>query len=741
MARSDVNRLSPIPGLGLEGYADEMSVPAGKRLQLMLSGPPCEAQWRVVRLIHGDPNPSGPGYKEEPVDWGQPATVAIREQCTDLGSYVEVPHSDSLNPMAAFTLAMWFYPTLQPSGWHTLAAKWMPGQLSYALFYAGDRFLTAAISPDGQTAEWVTARETAHLHGWHFVAFSYDPHTGEARLYQRVGDTSGGAETRSSQDALVVSPKTLSRGRIFAGTAPLLFGAITETEHTDRHWAHFNGKIGHPVLVGEALDSERVWTLSEERDPARLEGALGCWDLSLDVSGSRVVDASGHGNHGKAVNAPGRAVTGPFWAGMPSRLFTEAPQDYNAVHFHDDDLEGAQWEPTYDVEVAADARPGIYAARVASDADELFVPFVVRPKEPRCSLACLVPTLTWQAYGSNRACYSYTEDGVLDRGLSLYNVHSDGSLVYYRTRHQPTRAWNPTAGFQHWGAHTVTANLYLIDWLEQKGFDYDVYADEDLHRQGEALLSRYLCIILGSHPEYCTREMVDALSQYTRDGGRVLYLGGNGLYWVTSIDADRPHLIEVRKGGEGDYGPTYVPQPGEWQHSTTGELGGLWARRGRPPRHTLGVEHSANVWTAAEGRWGFRRVEAGYKPEYRFIFEGVGRDEVIGDFGLNLGSAAGFEMDSVQEWQGDEDDSQPVVLAEARHDLFTPPRRTAVPPAAHLAFWSRPRGGAVLAAGSVTWTGSLSHNQYENNVSRITENVLRRFLETPSGSPVADQAE
>ncbi len=740
MAHADSNRLSPIPGLGLEGYADEMSVPEGARLQLMLSGSAGEARLRIVRLIHGDSNPSGPGYKEQAVDWGQPATVSIREQYTDFGSYIEIPDSDALSPTGAFTLGIWFYPSLQPSGWHTLAAKWMPEQLSYALFYAGDRVLTAAISHDGRTAEWVTARETAHLDCWHYVAFSYDPRTGHARLYQRVGDSSGSVETRGSQDELVVSPKTLSKGPIFAGNAPLLFGAAPNSERPDRHWAHFNGKIGYPALVGEALDREQVWALSEERDPTKVKGALGCWDLSLDVSGSRIVDVSAHANHGKSVNAPGRAVTGPFWVGMPSRLFTEAPSDYNAVHFHDDDLEDARWEPTCELEVSVDARPGIYAARVTNETDELFAPFIVRPRESTCSLACIVPTLTWQAYGSNRSCYSYTEDGVLDRGLSLYNVHSDGSLVYYRTRRQPTRSWHPSAGFQHWGAHTVTANLYLIDWLEQKVFDYDVYADEDLHREGVSLLSPYRCIILASHPEYYTREMLEAVSRYTRDGGRVLYLGGNGLYWVTSIDSERPHLIEVRKGGEGDYGPTYVPQPGEWQHSTTGELGGLWARRGRPPRQTLGVEHSANVWTAAVGRWGFRRVEPGFQPPYRFIFRGVQREEVIGDFGLNLGTAAGFEMDSVPEWEPNQDD-RPVVLAEARHHAFTPPRRTAVSPVAHLAFWSRPKGGAVFAAGSVTWTGSLSHNQYENNVSRITDNVLRRFLETPKGSPVTDPPE
>jgi N,N-dimethylformamidase len=37
-------------------------------------------------------------------------------------------------------------------------------------------------------------------------------------------------------------------------------------------------------------------------------------------------------------------------------------------------------------------------------------------------------------------------------------------------------------------------------------------------------------------------------------------------------------------------------------------------------------------------------------------------------------------------------------------------------------------GGAVFATGSIAWAGSLSYNGYENSVSRITLNVLRRFL-------------
>jgi N,N-dimethylformamidase len=60
---------------------------------------------------------------------------------------------------------------------------------------------------------------------------------------------------------------------------------------------------------------------------------------------------------------------------------------------------------------------------------------------------------------------------------------------------------------------------------------------------------------------------------------------------------------------------------------------------------------------------------------------------------------------------------------------------------ADMVFFEAPRGGAVFAPGSISWCGSLSHSGYENNVSRITENVLRRFLDAepfpspPSSSP------
>jgi N,N-dimethylformamidase len=45
-----------------------------------------------------------------------------------------------------------------------------------------------------------------------------------------------------------------------------------------------------------------------------------------------------------------------------------------------------------------------------------------------------------------------------------------------------------------------------------------------------------------------------------------------------------------------------------------------------------------------------------------------------------------------------------------------------------MVYFETPNGGAVFSTGSITWCASLSHNGFQNNVSRITENVLRRFM-------------
>ena len=57
---------------------------------------------------------------------------------------------------------------------------------------------------------------------------------------------------------------------------------------------------------------------------------------------------------------------------------------------------------------------------------------------------------------------------------------------------------------------------------------------------------------------------------------------------------------------------------------------------------------------------------------------------------------------------------------------------------ADIVFFETSNGGAVFTVGSMSWCGSLNHNGGDNNISRITENVINRFIdEEPFTLPVS----
>jgi N,N-dimethylformamidase len=54
-----------------------------------------------------------------------------------------------------------------------------------------------------------------------------------------------------------------------------------------------------------------------------------------------------------------------------------------------------------------------------------------------------------------------------------------------------------------------------------------------------------------------------------------------------------------------------------------------------------------------------------------------------------------------------------------------------------LALYTSGNGGSVFSVSSMAWAGSLSHQNYQNNVSRITLNVLDRFQDRGQAIEIA----
>jgi N,N-dimethylformamidase len=46
-----------------------------------------------------------------------------------------------------------------------------------------------------------------------------------------------------------------------------------------------------------------------------------------------------------------------------------------------------------------------------------------------------------------------------------------------------------------------------------------------------------------------------------------------------------------------------------------------------------------------------------------------------------------------------------------------------------MTFIETPNGCAVFSVGSIAWCASLPHNGWQNNIARISQNVVHRFLD------------
>jgi N,N-dimethylformamidase len=738
-------------GIPLMGYPSRWSVRAGTAIDFMVSASVDSYRAEIVRVTGRGPRPDGDGpplsYERMPsdVDGCYPGSV----HQTVSGSY-GVTGQIEPSPAGEGSMAAWVYPTLPAAGRWQSILTWLGPDRRPALVLGVDEagFLALRYQRSGGSgsrdgsgsaglAGAVTSPQPLAQRQWHYVAGSVSPAAGRITLVQlasrgthRAHDPGQTAVVIESEDELLAASPLGTRGYLAAlGTGPLRPGALTSVVG-----GSYNGKIDEPQALPHALTGDG------------LLGRAGHPPGSAAMAGVSYV------------NSPVQRATGHRWSGA-TLDWRACPAEYGAVWFHDDDLADARWPAAFRWDVPTGTRSGMYAALLTSDRGEQdVISFYVRPGdgEPAAPLAVLVPTFTYTIY-SNFYHPARATDGAdasedeaagaflgehRELGLSLYCRHRDGSGVSHVSSRRPmidTRPWHRIVTRGNAGRE-LSGDLYLLDWLEHEGIAYDTVTDDDLHAEGAGLLRPYAGVLTGGHPEYVSGQMLDALAEYTGGGGNLAYLGGNGFYWVTTVAEGAPHLLEVRRGRSGSR--TWTGEPGEGHHAT-GEPGGHWVDRGRAPQALVGVGFCAQGGGPGAG---YRRTAASEDPRAAFIFDGVGRDEVIGDFGLKLGGAAGDELDRADPALGTPPETLVVATSAGAHDdsyqraveeveEMSTRRGGAQDPdvRADMTFLETPGGGSVFSVGSIAWTASLSHAGYANNVARLTRNVLREFTRRGAG--------
>jgi N,N-dimethylformamidase len=737
------------------GYPDELSVRPRQTVGFHVSGAGAgSVDAQLVKLIHGDTHPDGPGFREVAIPSPVDGRYRLSEQPTQHGSYGRIPDARHVLPEAGAPVSLFAMVCASDrDGDQPLVSAWD------ADAGAG---IVLVLEPGLRPAFWMTgsggvqriAAESGLVAGvWFSVGGSWDPQAGSISV--RAVPVVNSYNSRVGPVAAVAGCGAEAPAVAWAAVPPvdLLLGAFDSVGPGLVHGA-FNGKLALPAVYERALDEAAIHALSRSgAAPALEDGLRAWWDLSREIESSAVRGGTPESPDGTLVNAPTRAVTAHNWDGSAYEWRT-APERYGAVHFHDDDVDDVGWEPMCALEVPSELGSGVYALPLRAGEFEDHVPFFVRALPGReADVALVLPTASYMAYGNEhmaagapmgQAIIGHTPalhalDLLLmehpELGLSAYDLHSDGSGVALCSRRRPIVNMRPRHRFSFMGTWQFPSDLYIVDWLEHFGYRYDVLTDEDLHRDGAQALQPYRAVLTGTHPEYASERMLDAYETYATGGGNLMYMGGNGFYWVISYSEEKPWVMEIRRGEAGVR--AWQAAPGETTHSTTGEKGGLWRNRGRAPQKLFGTGFASEGYSAS---YHYSRMPDADDPAVSWVFDGVPGEQRIGDFGLVGGGASGQEIDRADVALGTppgtyllasayhQDDSYKVVPEEVEF-MFDGLGGTEHPNVrADMTYFETPGGGAVFAASSIAWSGALSSDGYENNVSRITANVLDRFI-------------
>jgi len=694
----------------IAGYSDRLSVRPGETIRFAVSSHANKNyQATLFRSISSDPNPRGPGIVELNADeYFKPVKLPSRPQSIKPGSYGETTKLLPITFNNSLKLAVSVFPTRLTDHFQTILS-WGPLRITlddkgYVAFYCDD-------------VKFITSKAPIILAKWYIINIEISK---DQKTVICIRDNLTGKEEQNHQE----NPK---RGIDLDEFENAKIRVATDQSKTE----FFNGKIEAPEIK---VDGKTILKYDFSQQ-------IPLFEVPAEIGPPLIL-----------CNSPTRAVKGINWDASEF-CWRHKPEHYAAIHFHEDDIYEFDWEYDFELVVPVNMPSGAYVMRLSVDNGYDAIPFFVcAPKhKPSAKICVLISTFTYAVYGNHARpdfeeswlkriedwqAYPHNPAKFQHYGLSTYNNHSDGSGICFASHKRVL--FNMRPGYQTFGYSECSglrhypADSHLLAWLEHKSIPYDVITDNELDTEGHETISAYATVLTGSHPEYHTPQSLNALKTYQNNGGNLAYLGGNGFYWKIARNSENPDLLEIRRSEDGIR--AWAAEPGEYYNAFDGQYGGLWRRNGRPPQDLVGIGF------AAQGNFvgmPFKRVC--FDPKFDWVFDGIEGD-ILGDFGFSGGGAAGFELDRRDV---NLDGGKNIVTLAQAHDrsnnfilvpeeMLTHLTNISGEPnqstkRADMVFFENQNGGMVFAVGSITFCGSLPWHNFDNNISRLLENVITHF--------------
>ena len=602
----------------LIGYSDKLSLRPGETVSFKVSSTLKKSfSASLKKSISADPNPKGIGIVEKDASkYFKTSSFKSREQSFNPGSYAisEKPIKVSVKKNLNFSVII--FPTLFSSKKQTI--------LSYdniEIYINSNGAIAIGVGDKS-----ISFKKPLILRTWYKIKVKIS-------LSGKVSISQTNLKNKNEKD--LINNGKMILNKIFSGKVSLATIVSKGVGYN-----HFNGKIESPTIIADGKK-------------------IGEWDLSKNTSSTFVDSIKGPKLLLK--NFPTRAVTGSKWDSSEMN-WQHKPEHYAAIHFHEDDIYDFEWKTDFKFTIPKNMSSGIYVMRINCEDYEDAMPFFVAPPigKTKTKICILISTFTYSIYGNharvdyndswlNRIkdwnAYPYNPANYKEYGLSTYNYHSDGTGICHASHRRPLFNLRPgyitfgESNFPCSGLRHFQADSHLISWLHNKGFEYEIITDEQLHQDGFKAIKKYKTVITGSHPEYHTKETLDALRDFRDNGGSLNYLGGNGFYWRIAIHKENKNILEIRRPEGGIR--AWASKPGEAYNAFDGTYGGLWRRSGRAPQELVGIG-----FTAQGNFYGHPYERKCFDKKFDWVFEGI-KDNKIGDFGFSGNGAAGFELDHI----------------------------------------------------------------------------------------------
>src|SRR5229473_882515 len=471
----------------IQAYFEEWSRRPGDTVRLAISTPHASIHASLVRLTSGPGQ--GDSIEGRVTDFSSvlDTTVPGRIQATMVGSYAELSLPAATGRLVS--VHCWVWPTVPERA--APQAVWSLGDIA---------LVTASGGIELRSKTNVVAFIPNAVVGKHWYSILVTIGDGELSIdLKRLDGKVSSHHTVRTTTTMTTSSETLILAASGVGPSgsPLL---------------PFNGKIDSPTLYLEKPTADAIAAWHAGNVPKAT--AWAAWKLGEDFAAETILPTFKDSPPGRLVNGVERGVTGRNWDGR-SDSFTETPQQYCTLQFHDDDMVDAGW--SYDIEFALPdtLRSGVYAVRLKAGGNHTHFPLFVGPRTGMTApVLFLIPTNTYLAYGNDHlASLDFSSvmphDKVVpadeqylfshpEPGRSCYDTHADGTPVRYSSRRRSL--FNVRPGFPNWltGSYRhFPVDMYIVEWLEHVGIEYHVVTDEHLAQSGPRAQQdarRRLCI-------------------------------------------------------------------------------------------------------------------------------------------------------------------------------------------------------------------------------------------------------